>query len=157
MKKVKRILFCLLLICFLFLGIYIVIREFLRYENPLLAIENDVSLLIPILLNLLAVISFLFNVDKLQRTLSIKSTTYKVFRICDLIFSISLALVLSVIIYFFIDGYYQLELKRSIYFFRLSITVLLLLFSLLLFFDNLQFHKAQKKSLNKINIDEIGV
>ena len=155
MQKFKRIVFCLLLITFLAFGCYILLQIFnyFKFDNK---IEDDPTLLIPIFLTLFSVVSLLFNINKLQKQLILQSSFYKILRIGDIIFSISIFILSLVGLYFLIESADRttLELKRQIITF--SVLIVIFFCSILLFFDNIIFHKKQENIQNKDFIDEIG-
>lgn len=156
MKKFKRILFCILLTCFLFLGVFILSKEFKGF-NILLRIEEDYSLLIPISVTFFSIMSLLFNINKLQKQLISQSTIYKILRIGDIVFSISLFIFSIVCIYFFVESSDKTTLEFNYQLIIWSVLIVFLLFSILLFLDNIFFHKEQENILKKDSIDEIGV
>lgn len=155
MKKFKRILFCILITCFLFFGLYILLEVFKSFHFNL-KIKTDPYILIPIHLTFFSFVSLLYNVNKFQKQLVFEAPIYKILRIGDIIYSISIFIFSVVCIYFTIDNLKisTLQISRQIIFF----TILLVLFflSILLFFDSIFFHKEQKNILKKDFIDEIG-
>lgn len=156
MKKFKRILFCILLTCFLFLGIFILIKQFKDFDI-LLRIKEDSSLLIPISLTFFSIMSLLFNINKLQKHLISQSTIYEILRIGDVVFSISMFIFSTVCIYFFVESLDKTTLEFNNKLLIWSALVVVILFSILLFLDNIFFHKEQENILKKDSIDEIGV
>ena len=156
MKKFKRILFCIILTCFLFLGIYVLAKQFIGFDI-LLKIKEDSSLLIPINLTFFSIMSLLFNINKLQKQLNSQSTIYKILRIGDIVFSISIFTFSIVCIYFFVESSDKTNLEFNNQLFIWSVLIVLILFSILLFLDNIFFHKEQEEILKKDSIDEIGV
>lgn len=156
MKKFKRILFCILLTCFLFLGIFILSKQF-RGFDILLRIKEDSSLLIPLSLTFFSIMSLLFNLNKLQKQLILHSTIYEILRIGDVVFSISIIIFSAVCIYFFVESLDKTNLKFNNQLLIWSMLIVVILFSILLFLDNIFFHKEQENILKKDSIDEIGV
>ena len=155
MKKFKRILFCILLICFFFLGIYILLEEFSKH-NLTNRIKEDPTLLIPVFLTLFSIVSLLYNINKLQKSLILQSSIYKILRIGDVVFSISMFLFSILSIYFFAESLDKTTLEFNHQLLLWSVLLVFLLFSIFLFLDNLLFHKEQEHIFKKDSIDEIG-
>jgi len=154
MKKIKRIFLLLLPCSFLFLGTWFLIDEFLIY-NFFSKIKKDPTLLIPLFILLFSVFSFLFGIHKFQKNKENRSSIYKVLRVGDLIFSSSLSLLFLAGIYFLSTN--SIERGTNFYLIRYVIFLVLLAFSILLFVDNLIYHKGLKKDSNKDDIDKIGI
>ena len=153
MKKLKRIFLLILSGTVLCLGIWIIIEEFHIY-NLTSKIKDDPSLLIPICITLFSLFSFLFGFIKLFKIVEFKSKTYQALRVGDLLFSISFIIMLCAGIYTLIENP---NIKTiDFYTIRFSVIFLLFAFCILLFFDNLKYHKKQKINSGKDTIDEIG-
>jgi amino acid transporter len=138
------------------LGIFILIKQFKDFDI-LLRIKEDSSLLIPISLTFFSIMSLLFNINKLQKHLISQSTIYEILRIGDVVFSISMFIFSTVCIYFFVESLDKTTLEFNNKLLIWSALVVVILFSILLFLDNIFFHKEQENILKKDSIDEIGV
>lgn len=141
-------------VAILFFSIWIMIDEFKNY-NLFSKLENDPSLLIPIFASLFSTFSVLFGLSKLIEIIESNSTFYKFLRIGDLIFAIGFFTLMMTGVFFIIDNP-ETRTSNS-YFIGLSIVVILTIFSMILFYDNLKYHKKQKVLFTKDDIDEIGV
>jgi hypothetical protein len=140
-------------ITILFLSIWVLIEEFKIY-TIFSKLKEDPTLLIPIGTCLSSAFSVLFGLTKILKTVEFNSISYTFLRIGDLIFSILIFILLMSGIYMMLDNP---EIRTSeFYLISFSIIVLLSLFSMLILFDNLKYHKKQKAILKKDNIHEIG-
>lgn len=155
MKKLKRIFICLVLVVFLTLCGSVLYSEF-KLFNIFEKIKADPTLLIPIQLSVFGVFSLLFNLEKFKKTVFIETTSYKILRIGDTIFCLSLFIILVVGIYYFSIVLHTNLNSFNFYLIRGLIIVLLLCFNFLIFIDNLKYHKTKLKSLKTDFIDEIG-
>lgn len=153
MKKIKRILLLLFCSTVLFLSSWASLEEF-RLFNTFSKLNKDPSLLILINFNATSLLSFLYGIIKFRNIIDVTSNIYKVLRIGDLIFSVTFFISLITGIYYLLNN--SVDREFNFYLLRLSIIVLLTLFSVLLFVDNILYHKSQKLLVEKDNIDKIG-
>ena len=112
MKKFKRILFCIALTCFLFFGCYLLQEEFTKY-NLTTKIKEDATLLIPIHLTFFSLLSLLYNINKLQKSLVLNSLIYKVLKVGDFIFSISISIFSLFCVYILLESSGTTEIKLN--------------------------------------------
>lgn len=153
MKKIKRILLLLFCCTVLFFCSWGSIEEF-RIYNIINKLKKDPSLLILIHFNISSIFSILFGITKFKNIISIASKTYKILRISDLIFSTTSFIILCVGTHYVIKN--PTPKGFEFYLIVYSIIVLLIFFSVVLFTDNILYHKSQKLLVEKDNIDEIG-
>ncbi|WP_439128329.1 hypothetical protein [Polaribacter sp.] len=122
----------------------------------MLKLKKDISLFIPIFVTFFALVSLIFNTKKFKNSTDIEISYYKFLRIGDLFFSIFLFIVSFAGFYLLIESWYKTNLESHFFKIRISILSLVLIFSVLLYLDNLRFHKSLKNNANKSFIEEIG-
>lgn len=153
-----RIVLLLLSGAVLVFGCFILYDEFTNY-NFLEKLKNDLTLLIPLHLTLFSFLSIVYGTKKFTSRGFKKSKFYKFLRISDFIFSISLFLFAMFGGYFFIDSMLNstsIEFDFEFFLLRLIIILVVLLLSVLLFIDNLNFHRSLSGRVKKDTIDDIG-
>lgn len=153
MKKFNRIFLCVVALIILLLGCYVFVDEIAFSGDVFLKLEEDKSLLIPIYFTVFSFFCFLFNIKKFSKDISINSTTYKVLRIGDFIFSLSLIVIVFVGFYYFFYSINENKIKFSLP--PLLVMGFLLFFGILNVFDNILYHKKQAVILKKESIDDI--
>ncbi len=136
-------------------GCYTLYTEF-KNGSFLLKLKKDISLFIPIFVTFFALVSLIFNTKKFKNSTDIEISYYKFLRIGDLFFSIFLFIVSFAGFYLLIESWYKTNLESHFFKIRISILSLVLIFSVLLYLDNLRFHKSLKNNANKSFIEEIG-
>lgn len=156
MKKGKRIFFCVLL----FLGFLFSIYSFISsYELHLRNVNRNQNLIFPIVVGVFSFISLHFNLSKLFFENSLKSGIYKLLRIGDLLFSVSISVLSFVVFSIFIYDFILQEITPKNHLPKLLTISITMFLSVFLFYDNLLYHKEikQKKALFEENfIEEIG-
>lgn len=115
-------------------------------------------MLLAVAWTLLSVPSLFFNLEKLGES-GVKSKIYTFTRISDLIFSIYMIplIVLGIIAlsrYTLIEG--NEKITQSEIYMPLLIMLVCLVASILLFIDNIKYHKSFKKTVEVDTIDHIG-
>lgn len=153
-----RIFLLVLSAAVLTFGCFILYEEFTNY-NFLTKLKDDLTLLIPLHLTLFSFLSIVYGIKKFIRSTVKKSRLYRFLRVSDFIFSISLFL------FAMFGGYYftksllsstSIEFDFEFFTIRLIVILMVLLLSILLFIDNLKFHKTTSKPTQKDFIDHIG-
>jgi hypothetical protein len=153
MKKINRIFLCFFALVILGLGNYVLVDEFWGNANVFGILKEDTSLLIPVYFSLMSVFGLLFNIKKFNDHLSLQDRTYKILRVGDLIFSVSLLIMFSVGFYFLVKSINTNKINFSIYPFM--VISLFLFFAAVNLFDNILYHKKQLLLLQKDDINEI--
>ena len=137
---------------------FILYDEFTNY-NFLEKLTHDLTLLIPLHLTLFSFLSIVYGIKKFIRSTVKKSPLYKFLRVSDFVFAISLFLFAMFGGYYFTESLLSstsIEFDFGFFLIRLVVILMVLLMSILLFIDNLKFHKATSKSAKKDFIDDIG-
>jgi hypothetical protein len=153
MKKFNRIFLCVVSLSILLLGSYAMVEEFGYFGNFFEDLEKDSFLLIPIYFTFFSIFCFLFNIKKFNQDISIASTTYKIFRIGDLVFAISLFILIVVGLYFYIGAVSANKLRLKLL--PLTIMIFFLFFAILDIADNILYHKKQVVFSKKESIEDI--
>jgi hypothetical protein len=138
MKKFNRIFLCVVSLSILLFGSFGMVEEFGYFSNFFEDLKKN---------------SFLFNIKKFSQDISIESTTYKIFRIGDFIFAISLVIMIAVALYFYFDRISTNKLKFKLL--PLIIMIFFLFFAILDIADNFLYHKKQVLFFKKESIDDI--
>jgi len=153
-----RIFLLILSAAVLTFGCFIMYDEFTNY-NFLTKLKDDLTLLIPLHLTLFSFLSIVYGIKKFNRSNTKKSKLYRFLRASDFVFSVSLFLFAMFGGYFFIQSMLSstsIEFDFEFFILRLVVILMTLLLSILLFIDNLKFHKATSKPIKKDFIDDIG-
>ena len=153
MKKFNRIFLCFVTLGIILFGSYGMVEEFGDFSDFFKDLKENTFLLIPIYFTLFSVFSFLFNLKKFSKDISVSSTTYKVLRIGDFLFSLSLITLIFAGLYFYFDAINLNKLKLKLL--PLFIMLFLLFFAILDLTDNILYHKKQMLFLKKESIDDI--
>lgn len=153
MKKFKRIFLLIITTSLLFFGCWVLIEEFNIY-NISSRIQKDPTLLIPVHISLFSTFSVLLGIKKFQNSKEINSSIYKVLRIGDIIFSTTFLILLITGMYYLFNNPNEKEL--DFYLIRYSVILLFLFFTILLFIDNIKYHKELELLSKKDDIHEIG-
>lgn len=104
----------------------------------------------------LSFVSFLFSIQKFSNVQNSKALYYRILRVTDFIFALSLIILFIVALYSFIDSVNEnTETSKSIIY-TSTILILFLVFGFVLLIDNILFHRNNLKNLKVDNIDEIG-
>jgi len=142
MKKVKRIVFCVILAFILFSTVYSLYNT---YSLFLRNVNRDPNFLLPVLFGVFSLFSLLFNLKKLFTKVVVHKTVYFILRTTDFIFSLAIALILIVNVYQKTKNFIAQESDYGNTFFRLFMLLIMLFLCVLVFLDNLQYHKELKK------------
>ncbi|MDT7832426.1 hypothetical protein RQM59_08545 [Flavobacteriaceae bacterium S356] len=158
MKKAMRIFTLVLSAAILVFGCFILHDELTNY-NFLTKLKNDLTLLIPVHLTLFSCLSMLYTIQKFRRRVFKKSRLYTFLRISDFIFSIPLFIFGLFGAYFLtqstiLDG--GVESDANFFMLRIVVISLILTLSVLLFIDNLKFHKFVSTPVKTDTIEDIG-
>lgn len=156
MKIVKRVFFCLLLFIICFSAIYTL---FDVYENFTRNINRKSALLFPMFVVVFGFLSLLFNLKKIIRWPFVKKTMYWTLRVGDYVFSIAMLIYVLRAIYSLTNSFISQEFTFNTYFLKLSSFLLMISLCVILFLDNLTYHKEQKnEEINTISqeINKIG-
>lgn len=153
MKKFNRIFLSIVALIILLLGSYVLVDEIAFSGDVFIKLEEDKSLLIPIYFTLFSVFCFLFNIKKFHQDIVIHSTTYKILRIGDLVFSLSMIVIIVVGLYFYIGAVSANKLRLKLL--PLIIMIFFLFFAILDIADNFLYHKKQVRFFKKESINDI--
>ena len=158
MKKVKRIFFVFYTVGLFCFGAY-TLRNFIFSGYFWERVAKDPTYLIPLGWMILSLPSLFFNLEKLGESAK-KSKIYKFTRIGDLIFSICMIplilLGLISLTYLILNDEVNPRSPNQIYW-PISIMIGCLIAHILLFIDNIKYHKSfRNRLLEKETIDDIG-
>lgn len=157
MKKWKKIVLTVLLLFFFFLCCIILFQEFRYAKSIFEKLSDEPYIFIIIHFVSFSFLSFLFAILKFSKDVSVDSLNYKILRICDFIFSISLFCLLILGLYDVLKNIYSRGTIQNRAYFGIAILLFLLAISIVLFINNIRYHKTLKKSIKPDIIDEIGV
>lgn len=153
MKKFNRIFLSIVALIILLLGSYVLVDEIAFSGDVFIKLEEDKSLLIPIYFTLFSVFCFLFNIKKFHQDIVIHSTTYKILRIGDLVFSLSMIVIIVIAIYFFTESIQSNKIRFSVT--PLFVMIFLLFFGIVDLADNILYHKKQLLYTKTESVDDI--
>ena len=156
MKKVKRIIFCVILSC-IFLGT--IYSSYNTYNLFTRNIDRNPNILPPLFFGVFSLLGLLFNLKKLITTVYLNKIIYSILRFGDFIFSIVISIFLIININYRTNNFIVQESSFGTYFLRLLMLLSMLTLYILLFLDNLKYHKEQKKGKEfekTLLINEIG-
>ena len=156
MKKFKQIFFCVIIFGFVSFFCYVIIDEFYQL-NLIEKLKEDPSLIFLLHLTFFSILSFLFNILKLDNHINLNSLSYKVLRIGDLVFSLSMTILISIGIYYIILDYHNINRTADFVGLKISAIVFIFIICIFILIDNVKFHRGQKAlSNNDSSIDNIG-